>query len=164
MKGKNDSVNLLVEHFQLSETKRNKQLLQFFIEKNIPFTNEQLSIASTLISKHMDSKELTALEWMAKKDLPFTKQTFQSFVTVQDPQTFTNQLVKVGKYLEDPKFASLKSLQPLTQLISTMVGNHSIDKLGNGLEFKKIVQTMVQSLGLEYEKEVQLWAKDKQNH
>ncbi|MCL6571105.1 MAG: hypothetical protein K6T88_05405 [Bacillus sp. (in: Bacteria)] len=163
MKGKSDSVNLLVEHFQLPETKRNKQLLQFFLEKNIPLTKEQFRIASTWISNHMDSKELNALEWMVRKDLPFTKQTFESLVAVQDSQTFSNQLVKVENYLEDPKFASLKSLQPLTQLISTMVGNHSIDKLGNGLEFKQMMQTIVQSLGLDYEKEVQLWAKDKQN-
>jgi hypothetical protein len=162
MKGKSDSVNLLVEHFQLPETKRNEQLLQFFLSKNIPFSKEQLRIASTLISNPIDAKELIALEWMVKKDIPFTKLIFQSLVAVQDSQSFSNQLGKVGNYLEDPEFASLKSLHPLKQWISTNGGTHSFDQLGTGLEVKQMLQTMVQSLGLDYEKDVQLWAKDKE--
>jgi hypothetical protein len=164
-KGQNisDPSNLLMEHFQLPATKINLQLLQSFLQKNLPFTKEQLRTAATWIENHADSKELTALEWMIKKDLPFSKQTFQSLVAVQESQSFYRQLEKLGSYLEDPKFTSLKTIQPLKQMISTILGNHSIDELGTGIEVKHMLQTMVRSLGLEYEKEVQLWLKDTQN-
>jgi hypothetical protein len=162
-KGQGVSAQLLLEHFQLSDTKLNRQLVQFFLSENVPFTKEQLSKVASWISNSMDANELSALEWMIKKDLPFTKQTFQSLVAVQESESFSQQLEKVGSYLEDPKFSSFKTIQSLKQMITTILGNHSIDELSNGIEVKQMLQAMVKSIGLEYEKDVQLWAKNEEN-
>lgn len=155
--------HLLIEHFQLPETKENFQLLQFFLHKNIPFTKEQMKTAAAWIHHQADSKELTALEWMIKKDLPFTEQTFQSLVAVQESQSFYQQLEKLHSYLENPKFSSSESIQQLKQLISIILGNQSINELENGREVKNMLQKMIQSLGLEYEKELRVGLKDNQS-
>jgi hypothetical protein len=164
-KGQNlsDPSNLLVEHFQLPASKINLQLLQSLLKLNLPFTKDQLRTASLWITKQADAQELTAIELMVKKDLPFTKQTFKSLVAVQESQSLINQLSNLGSYLEDPKFASFKTIAPLKQMISTILANSSIDELGSGLEVKHTLQTIVQSLGIEYEKELNLWLKDNQN-
>jgi hypothetical protein len=158
----------LLKNFQLPETKINLQILQFFLSKNLPFTKEHLRAAANWINNKSDfSKELTAFEFMIKKDLPFTKQSFQSLVAVQDSQSFTTQLEELRSYLEEPKFTPLKKVQQLKLMISTILGNSSIDQLkiqlDSGTEAKKLLQTMVQSLGLEYEKKVELWSRDNQN-
>ncbi|CRK82810.1 hypothetical protein [Neobacillus massiliamazoniensis] len=151
----NQPSHLLEEHFKLSETKITGQLLQSFLERNVPFTKEQLRTSITWINHDGDiSQEITALEWMMKKDLPFTKQTFQSLVAVQESASFSSQLEEIGRYLEDPKFASFKTTEPLKQMIATIFENHIIDKVSTGTDVKQMLQSMVHQLGLEYEKEV----------
>lgn len=153
----------ILEQLQLPNTTKNAQLLQLFIENNIPFTKEQIKTAATWLPTQPDANEITALEWMAKRDLPFTKPIFQSLVAVQDSQSFSSQLVELASLLEDPKFASYQTIQPLKQMIGAILQNNSIDQLNTGSEVKQMLQTIVRSLGLEYEKEIGLWTKDKQN-
>jgi hypothetical protein len=100
---------------------------------------------------------------MLKKDLPFTKQTFQSLVAVQESQSFYHQLEDLERYLDNPSFATLKTIQPLKQMIGSIIKNQSMDELGTGIEVKHMLKTLIRSLGLDYEKEVQLWANNKKD-
>ncbi|MEH7355146.1 hypothetical protein V7150_16430 [Neobacillus drentensis] len=157
--GENDSAQLFLKSLHLPETNRTMQLVEFFLSKNLPFSKERLQAAASWINPRSDSsKEFAALEWMLKKDLPFTKQIFQSLMAVIEPESFYQQLAEVNRYLDQPSFSSFKSIQELKQLITSIINNHSINELGNGTEVKKMLKTLVQSLGLGYEKEVQMWA------
>ena len=152
--GQNVQAELLLQKFQLPDTKINQRLLQFFITENIPFTKEQLQAATAWISSSVDAKELLVLEAMIKKDLPFTKQVFDSLVAVQSSELFSHQLEKAGKFLEDSRFASLPTSQALKESISTILRNAVVDPLYNSSEIKQLLQSMIHSLGLDYEKQL----------
>ncbi|CAH2717045.1 hypothetical protein BACCIP111895_04234 [Neobacillus rhizosphaerae] len=165
------SIHSLLKHFQLPETKINLQFVQFLLSKNLPITKGHLVETQNWINKKTDFPKATAaIEYMIKKDLPFTKQIFQSLVAVQESKSFTSQLEQLGRFLEDPKFYSLKSTQPLKQMIGNILENSSInqvfssidDQLPSGTEVKKMLESMIHSLGLEYDKEVEVWSKVKQ--
>ncbi|WP_413298900.1 hypothetical protein AA0X95_14350 [Bacillus sp. 1P10SD] len=164
VKGQNGSANNFLELMNLPKTKLNEQLWQFFLSKNLPFTTEQFRLASSFISHPLMTKECTALEWMLKREFPFTKLTFQSLVAVQDSQPFSMQLEQLGKYLDHPKFAELKSIGSLKQLITTILSKQTSYELENGSEVKQLLQSLVHSMGLDYELEVGLWAKNKKPH
>lgn len=167
------SISSILKEFQLPETKINLQLLQFFLSKNLPFTKEHLMESKNWINKKTDLiKQATAIEYMITKDLPFTKLTFQSLVAVQESQSFYSQLEQLGKFLEDPKFTSFIKTKGLKQMIATILGNDQFknqfsssnnDPLGSGAGVKEMLESMVQSLGLEYEKEVVGWTKSNQD-
>lgn len=162
--GENDSAQLFLKSLHLPETNQTKQLVEFFLSKNLPFSKEQLQAAASWISPQSDtSKEFAALEWMLKKDLPFTKQIFQSLVAVLEPESFYQQLTEINRYLDQSSFSSFKSIQELKQLITSIINNHSIHELGTGAEVKHMLQTLIQSLGLEYEREVQMWVNGRQD-
>lgn len=162
--GQSHSAQQLLNRFQLPETKQNLTLLQYFLANNLPFSKEQLKAATAWVGNQSAiSKDLNALEWMIKRDLPFTKQTFQSLVAVQDSQSFTKQLQELGKHLDNPKFDALKSLQPLKEMIASLVGNQTINEIPSGTEIKQMLKNLVQSLGLEYENELQLLPKEMKN-
>lgn len=162
-KGQTVSADFLLKHFHLPETKQNLQLVQFFLSENVPFTIDQLKTAISWISRTSEAKELMALAWMSKRDLPYTKEVFHSLVAVQDPEPLSQQLSQVKDYLDNPGFSASKSIQSLKEMISTILGNYSFKEGSTGTEIKKIIQTMVQSLGIEYEKDVQLWSKQEKS-
>ncbi|MGJ7912972.1 hypothetical protein [Neobacillus sp. LXY-1] len=154
-KGSANSSHFLLKNFQLPETKQNQQLLQFFLSKNVPFTKEQLKIAGFWLPNQTDlTKELTALEWMARKDLPFTKPIFDSLVAVQDARPLNQQLSELVQQLDGPQFASFQSTEPLKQVIASIIGTESFNQVLNGNEAKHMLQSLIHSLGLEYEKDV----------
>lgn len=158
------SAQQLLDRFQLPESKQNLKLLQYFLANNLPFSKEQLKAAAAWVGNQSDiSKDLNALEWMIKRDLPFTKLTFQSLVAVQESQSFTKQLQELGKYLENPKFDELKTLPPLKEMIASLVGNQTINETPSGSEIKQMLKNLVKSLGLEYENELQLLSKEMKN-
>ncbi|MHC0037649.1 hypothetical protein [Pseudoneobacillus sp. C159] len=155
--------HLFLKNLQLPETKQNRQLVQFFQLKNLPITPEQLSLAASWIGQKKDiRKELTALEWMINRNLPFTKQTFQSLVAVQEPQSLYQQLEKLGRYLDQHSLGTSTTLPPLKQMIASILENRSYDELDTGKTFQHMLKSLVGSLGLEYEKNVQVWANDRQ--
>jgi hypothetical protein len=158
----NASTNSPLNSLQLAETKQNLQLVQFFLSRNLLFTKEQLQLSASWINSHTDStKELIALEYIIKKGLPFTRTTFQSLVAVQESQSLQHQLEELKSYLENSSFASLKTTKALKEMITTITKNHSIDEIGTAIEVKQILKKMVQSLGLNYENEIQYWTNDK---
>ncbi|WP_284036630.1 hypothetical protein [Neobacillus sp. 114] len=166
------SIQSLLKQLKLPETAINVNLLQFFSSKNLAFTKEHLIKAESWINKNTDfPKAAKAIEFMIKSGLPFTKQIFQSLVAVQNSESFYSQLEQAGVYLDDPKFASFNSIQQLKQRISTILRNHPIDaqnlqdlskniQLDSGLEVKRMLKYLIQSLGLEYEKDMKSWLKD----
>ncbi|WP_040208834.1 hypothetical protein [Neobacillus jeddahensis] len=162
-KGQNVPADFLLKHFQLPDTKQNTQLLQTFVTNNLPFTKGQLQTAASWIGHSLDIKKETALEWMIKKDLPFTKQTFQSLVAVQDSEPLSQQLVKIASNLENVNFSSLPTIQALTDKIATILGNHSVNELSTGSEVKHLLKSMIQTLGLEFESSLQLLSSDEKN-
>lgn len=162
-KGQDQSGNLFLKNLQLPETKQNLQLLEFISLKNLPISKEQLQLASTWVTNQGDlTKELNALEWMIEKELPFTKPIFQSLVAVQESQSFYEQLEKVGRYLEQPSIGSSKTIQSLIEVISSILENPQSTELESGKAIQHLLRNLVQSLGLEYEKEVQFWSNDEQ--
>ncbi|NMD71481.1 hypothetical protein HHO41_14335 [Bacillus sp. DNRA2] len=149
------SEELFLNSQQLPDTKQNVQLIQFLLSKNLPVSKEQLQLAASWINSRSDAtKELTALEWMITKGLPFTKTTFQSLVAVQETQPLYQQLEELRSQLDNPAFASLKSIQPLKDMISSILQNHSIDDVKSTQEVKQLLKQLIQSLGLHYENEV----------
>jgi hypothetical protein len=162
--GQTHSAQQLLDSFQLPNTKQNVKLLQYFLANNLPFSKEQLKAAAAWVGNQSDiSIDLNALEWMIKRDLPFTKQTFQSLVAVQDSHSFTMQLQELGTYLDQPKFDSMKTLQPLKDMIANLAGNQTIDEIPSGSDMKQMLKNLVQSLGLEYENNLQLLPKEMKN-
>jgi hypothetical protein len=161
------SADFFLTSQQLPNTKQNLQLVEFFLSKNLPFTKDQLHLAASWINNKTDSTtELTALEWMVKKELPFTKTTFQSLVAVQETQSLHHQLEELRSNLENPSFDSLKTIQTLKERITSLTKNHSTDEIGAAKEVKQMLEKqmlekLVQSLGLNYENEVLSQANDK---
>lgn len=157
-----DSAHLFLNSQQLPETKQNLQLAQLLLSKNLPLTKDQLQLATSWINSQTDStKELTALEWMIKKDLRFTRTTFQSLVALQDSKSFYHQLEELRNHLDNPSFASLKTIQTLKEMITSITEKHSIDEVGNAIDVKQMLKKLVQSLGLNYENEIRLSTNDK---
>lgn len=145
----------LLNDFQLPETKNNIQLLEYFLAKGLPFTKDQLITAAGWVKNHSDlSKDLTALEFMVKKGLPFTIKTFQALLAVQDPASFSSQLVELSRFLDDDKFTSFKSIPPLKQLLASILEDDSTEAFDTGEKIKEMMETKIQALGLEFEKEV----------
>lgn len=162
-KGHDQSGNLFLKNLQLPETKQNLQLLEFISLKNLPISKEQLKLATIWVTNQEAlTKELNALEWMIEKELPFTKPIFQSLVAVQESQSFYEQLEKVGRYLEQPSIGSSKTIQSLIEVISSILENPQSTELESGKAIQHLLRNLVQSLGLEYEKEVQFWSNDEQ--
>ena len=138
------------------------QLVEFFLSKNLPFTKDEQQIAASWINnKTASATELTALERMVKKELPFTKTIFQSLVAVQETQSLHHQLEELRSNLENPSFDSLKTIQTLKERITSLTKNHSTDEIGAAKEVKQMLEKLVQSLGLNYENEVLSQANDK---
>jgi hypothetical protein len=162
--GQNQPEKLVLKNLQLPETKQNMQLLELISLKNLPISTNQLKLAATWIPNQGDlTKELTALEWMIEKELPFTKPIFQSLVAVQDSQSFYGQLEKVRSFLEQSGMESAKTIQSLRDVISFILENPSSTELESGKAIQDLLRNLVQSLGLEYEKEVQLWTNTEQD-
>lgn len=162
--GQDQSGKLFLKNLQLPETKQNMQLLELISLKNLPISTDQLKLAATWIPNHGDlTKELTALEWMIEKELPFTKPIFQSLVAVQDSQSFYGQLEKVISFLEQSGMESSKTLQSLRDVISFILKNPTSTELESGKAIQDLLRNLVQSLGLEFEKEVQLWTNTEQD-
>ncbi len=156
------SAHFFLNSQQLPETKQNLQLVQLLLSKNLPLTKEQLQLAVSWINSQTDyTKESTALEWMIKKGLPFTKTTFQSLVAVQESQSLNHQLEELGRHLDNPSFTSLKSIQPLKEMITFITKNHSINEVGTAIDVKQMLKHLVHSLGINYENEVGLSTNDK---
>ncbi|NRD80092.1 hypothetical protein HPT25_22395 [Bacillus sp. BRMEA1] len=153
----------LLEQLHLPDTKINTQLVKTLMDHNIPMTKEQIKTVTEWIIHQPDVKEITALEWMVKKDLPFTKQVFQSLVAVQEPQPFSHQLETLAARLEDPNLSNFSTIQPLKQKIAEILANPTIDQVQTGSEVKQMLKTMIRHLGLEYENAVGEWAGDKSN-
>jgi hypothetical protein len=155
---------LLLKNLQLPETKQNLQLLELISLKNLPISKDQLKLAATWVTNQGAlAKELTALEWMIDKELPFTKQIFQSLVAVQESQSFYEQLEEVGRYLEQTSIESSKTIQSLRDVISSILDNSQSNEIENGKAIQHLLRNLVQLLGLEYEKEVQLWTNAEQD-
>jgi hypothetical protein len=155
---------LFLKNLQLPETKQNMQLLELISLKNLPISTDQLKLAATWIPNQGDlTKELTALEWMIGKELPFTKPIFQSLVAVQDSQSFYGQLEKVRSFLEQSDMESSKTIQSLRDVISFILEKPPSTELESGKAIQDLLRNLVQSLGLEYEKEVQLWTNTEQD-
>jgi hypothetical protein len=156
---------LFLKNLQLPETKQNMQLMELISLKNLPFSTDQLKLAATWIPNQGDlTKELTALEWMIEKELPFTKPIFQSLVAVQDSQSLYGQLEKVRRFLEQQSgMESSKTIQSLREVISFLLENPPSTELESGKAIQDLLRNLVQSLGLEYEKEVQLWTTAEQD-
>jgi hypothetical protein len=162
--GQKQPGNLFLKNLQLPETKQNLHLLDFISMKNLPISREQLKLASTWITNQENlTKDLNALEWMIEKELPFTKPIFQSLVAVQDSQSFYKQLEKVGRFLEDSGIESTKTVQSLLDVITSILENPASTELESGKAIQNLLRNLVDSLGLEYEKEVQLWTKTEQD-
>jgi hypothetical protein len=162
--GQDQSGKLFLKNLQLPETKQNMQLLELISLKNLPISKEQLKLAATWIPNQGDlTKELTALEWIIEKELPFTKPIFQSLVAVQDSQSFYGQLEKVRSFLEQSGMESSKTIQSLRDVISFILENPPATKLESGKAIQDLLRNLVQSLGLEYEKEIQLWTNTEQD-
>ncbi|MBO0961701.1 hypothetical protein J1P26_18515 [Neobacillus sp. MM2021_6] len=159
-KGPGIPVKALCEQFHLPNTKQNQQLLQYFLAEEVPFTNEQLRTASVWINSVADTKELTALEWMIKKELPFTRQTFQSLIAIQETESFTSQLEKARIFLGTGRFLTYEKVESLKQMLESFQISYTMDELSSGNEVKQMLQTMSRTLGLDYENEVELWSKD----
>jgi hypothetical protein len=158
----NTSAQFFLDSLKLPETKLNLQLVQFFLSKNLPFSKEQLQLAVSWLNSQTDStKELAALERMIKGDLPFTKAIFQSLVAVQESQPLHQQLEELRRYLDHPSYTSIKTIQTLKEMITSITKNHSLDEVGTAIEIKQILKKLVQSLGLNYENEVGLGTNDK---
>jgi hypothetical protein len=156
--------NLLLKNLQLPESKQNLQLLEFISLKNLPISKDQLKLAATWITNQGAlAMELTALEWMIDKEFPFTKQIFQSLVSVQESQSFYGQLEEVGRYLEQTSIESSKTIQSLRDVISSILDNTQSNEVENGKTIQHLLRNLVQLLGLEYEKEVQLWTNPEQD-
>lgn len=153
-----------LKDLQLPETKQNVQLIEFFTLKNSPITKEQIKLAASWIHNQTDlTKALPALEMMMDKNLPFTKQTFDSLMAVQESQPLYDQLEKLGTFLDNPSFESLKTIEPLKQMISSILVNQSFDELDTGRDVQHMLKNLIYSLGLEYEKEVKTWANANQD-
>jgi hypothetical protein len=162
--GQNQQGKLVLKNLQLPETKQNMQLMELISLKNLPISTDQLKLAAAWIPTQGDlTKELTALEWMIEKELPFTKPIFQSLVAVQDSQSFYAQLEKVGGFLEQSGIESSKTFQSLREVISFLLENPPSTELESGKVIQDLLRNLVQSLGLEYEKEVQLWTNTEQD-
>jgi hypothetical protein len=162
--GQDQSGKIFLKNLQLPETKQNMQLLELISLKNLPISTDQLKLAATWIPKQGNlTKELTALEWMIEKELPFTKPIFQSLVAVQDSQSFYAQLEKVISFLEQSGMDSSKTLQSLREVISFILKNPTSTELESGKAIQDLLRNLVQSLGLEFEKEVQLWTNTEQD-
>jgi hypothetical protein len=162
--GQDQTGSLFLKNLQLPETKQNLQLLEFISLKNLPISKEQLKLAATWVTNQGAlTKELTALEWMIEKELPFTKPIFQSLVAVQESQSFYEQLKKVERYLEKPTMDSSKTIQSLRDVISSILENPHSNELESGKAIQHLLRNLVQSLGLEYEKGVQLWTNAEQD-
>ncbi|WP_147533332.1 hypothetical protein [Bacillus marasmi] len=132
------------------------------LSKNLPITKEQLQKASTWMNIQGDStKEHRALEWMINRGLPFTKSTFQSLVAVQDSQSFYRQLEEFRSQLDSPSIATLKTVQQLKELTSSILTNHSLGDIDSADEVKQLLKQLVQALGLNYENEVVSQPNDK---
>jgi hypothetical protein len=95
------------------------------------------------------------LEWMARKDLPFTKSIFDTLVAVQNSTPLSEQLTEVNQQLDHPQFASFKSTEPLKQMIFSIIGDQSFNQIPSGTEVKHMLKTLIHSLGFEYEKDIQ---------
>lgn len=157
-----DSSEIFLNSQQLPDAKQNVQLIQFLLSKNLPVSKEQLQLVASWINNRSDvTKELTALEWMITKGLPFTKTTFQSLVAVQETQPLYQQLEELRSQLDHPEYASLKSIQPLKDMIGLILQNHSIDDIRSTQDVTQLLKQLIQSLGLHYENEVGLMTGDK---
>jgi hypothetical protein len=153
-----------LKDLQLSETRQNLQLLEFFSLKDSPITKEQLKLAANWIDNQTDmTKAFAALETMIEKNLPFTRQTFDSLMAVQDSKPLHQQLENIKTYLDNPTFKSLNTIEPLKQLISSILVNQSAEKLDTGSDVQQMLKNLITSLGLEYESEVKAWATTKQD-
>ncbi|WP_042354005.1 hypothetical protein [Bacillus rubiinfantis] len=157
----------ILREFHLPETKVNKQLLQFFLEKNLPLTAETLKAASEWFHSKVDmAKGLTALEYMLKRDLPLTEQTFQALVAVQEEKSFVTELKQLQQFLTHPRLESFKTIAPLKQEITEMMRTGFIDsnnvKFSSGEEVKLLLKDVIQRLGLTYENDLALWSQGSQ--
>jgi polyhydroxyalkanoate synthesis regulator phasin len=133
-----DSLASLLKQFHLAESNQNLKLLQFFTTKDIPFTKEQFIKSSQwLKDTNNESKALTALEMMVKKDLPFTNQIFQSMVAVQSTQSLASELSQLSNWLKDTELPNSEALNQLKGYVSTMMGEVSAEQA------KKVIQELI---------------------
>ncbi|WP_251548872.1 hypothetical protein [Neobacillus muris] len=155
--GQPDAASVL-QHLQLPETKRNQQLIEFFLSKNLPLMKEQMREAASWMNSKTDfSKASAVMEFMIKNGLPFTKEVFQSFLAVQESQSFTSQLEQASEYLGNPKLASFQSIEPLKQMIGRILDNgDQLQPVPSAGEAKSMLKGLVESLGLEYEREIKI--------
>jgi hypothetical protein len=153
-----------LKELQLPETRQNLQLIEFFSLKDSPVTKDQLKLAASWIDNGTDmTKTFTALETMIEKNLPFTKPIYDSLIAVQDSKPLHQQLENIRTYLDHPSFQSLKTIEPLKQLISSILVNQAAEQLDSGSDVQHMLKSLITSLGLEYEKEVKAWANTNQD-
>ncbi|MBL4955019.1 hypothetical protein JK635_22945 [Neobacillus sp. YIM B02564] len=153
----------ILRQFHLPDTKSNRQLLQFFLERNLPITPDTFKQAAEWIGSKTDpTKGLNALEFIFNRNLPFTKETFQALVAVQESTSFFQELKQLQQFLAEPQFASLKTIAPLKQLIADILRDGSADsgivRFDSGEAVKQLLQEIIHKLGLTYEKEVGVWS------
>ncbi|MBM6618462.1 hypothetical protein [Bacillus suaedaesalsae] len=130
----NDAMKALLQQFHLPETKQNLQLLQFLLSKNIPFTKDHLTSASTLLKEAKDmTKGLLAIEQLIKKELPLTEGTFKAMVAVQGGKGISSELNQVSTVLNRSTIPNSESITQLKDMISKLQGELTQEQTRNSI-------------------------------
>lgn len=114
----------LLKQFQLPVTKQNTALVQQLLKEGVPFTKENLQLASEWLKSSNDlPKAVTTIQTMLEKGLPFTKATFASIQALSSSETFAEQAQQLLKNLQSLGNTTATT-QQLKQLLSQLIGQN----------------------------------------
>ncbi|KAA0547954.1 hypothetical protein FZW96_09435 [Bacillus sp. BGMRC 2118] len=124
----------LLQQFHLPESKRNLQLVQFLLSKNLPFTKEQLTSASMFLKEAKDVKNaLLAIERIIKKELPLTEGTFKAMAALQGNKGISTELEQVSAFLNKGNTPDSKSIIQLKDMIAKLQGEMTSEQTRNSI-------------------------------
>ncbi|MBS4189213.1 hypothetical protein KHA94_03135 [Bacillus sp. FJAT-49705] len=92
----------LLKLFSLPETKENITLLQHFVKERLPITKETIKTAAEWVKGSQSIQDsLQAISALYSKQLPFTKDVFQSITSIIKNDSFLSLLENLQTLLKD---------------------------------------------------------------
>ncbi|WNS77157.1 hypothetical protein RRV45_09280 [Bacillus sp. DTU_2020_1000418_1_SI_GHA_SEK_038] len=156
----------VLKELALPNSKVNTTLLQFFQNKHLPITKETVHIAAQWLKGKILSDGLKVLDAVLSKQLPFTKNVFNSLYAIQEDEPISSLLDKLQALLKNGELsdASRRLISIMEQLRfpdskpSASMLQTSEDP--NTQFIKDEVKTAIKTIGFSYENETVKLIKD----
>lgn len=132
-KGATGSVEIeqLLRQVGVTQSKPNQQLMQSFVNKELPFTKEAIINGAELL-KGATNKEkgISTLELMVQKNFPFTSDVFRSLLAMHDEAPLSKYLIETANMIK-PFSEHNSKVNELLKTITDIVGT----KEGKPIQF-----------------------------